>query len=246
MSAAVLSAKIDRMGAVLMPVMGSDRQVKHVAVILAAVLLAHGLVVLGLIQLQSVTMPVAQVTTTAVRLVTITPDKIDPLPPKPVVKPKMVPVITEQPKPKPLPIVAAPITAVSPVAVPVEKPIEPPAPTPVIPQPEPPHLAVVSPPKTEPTAPKIVKGVAYLVAPKVRYPESERVRGVEGIAILRVLIHANGTVDEVKIERSSGSVILDKEALRAVRTARYSPYSEDGIPITRSTLAAIDFSLNDR
>ncbi len=144
-----------------MSIMDFDRQFKRLLVILGSVLLAHVLVLFALLQIRSKTEhSLLHVTTTAVRLITTTPNQIKPIPPKPLppkpVKPKIVPMTIEQPQPKPLPILVAPIAAISPVAVVVEKQTE--KPTPTIPQAEPPPLKIVVPEKTEPAQPKVVKG----------------------------------------------------------------------------------------
>jgi protein TonB len=222
----------------------SDRHTKHLAVILGLVVLAHGLTIFALMQIQSTHKFVLPTTTIAVRLVTMTPDQPKPLPPKPMVIPKIVPIVKEQPKPKSVPILVAPKAAVSPVSVAVEKPIEKPAPP--LPQAAPPSPAAISAPqKAEPAAPKVVQGVAYLVEPKVVYPESARLAKIEGFTLVKVTINVNGGVDDASIQHSSGSAVLDKEALRAIKNARYRPHSVNGVPMVISTIAKIDFNLDD-
>lgn len=54
------------------------------------------------------------------------------------------------------------------------------------------------------------------------YPVRARDRGEEGTCLLRVTIHRDGTVREVKVMEGSGSSILDEEAVAAVRKG--SPY----------------------
>ncbi len=245
MSSAILSAETKQIGTERMKSTESDIRTKRLVVILGVVLLVHGLILFALIHIRSASQLVPPPKTIAVHLVSLTPDQPKLSPPKPIEKPKVVPVVKDQPQPKPLPVLAAPKAAVTPAAVPqVEKPVEKPAP----PQPvaTPPTQATSAPQKAEPAPPKVVQGVAYLVEPKIVYPESARTAGIEGITIVRVLINANGTVDSVKVEHSSGSVILDREALRAVKNARYRPYSENGLAQNISTLAKIDFSLDDQ
>jgi protein TonB len=243
MSSAMLSAEINKIGTSQMGSTESDIRTKRLAVILGLVLLVHGLTLFALIHIRSTHKFVPPAKTITVRLVTITPDQPKPLPPKPIVKPKIVPIVKEQPRPKPLPILVAPKAAVSPVSVPVEKPIEKPAPfvPPAATQP----AAVSAPQKAEPAPPKAVQGVAYLVEPNIVYPESARIAGIEGITLVKVTINVNGGVDDVKIQHSSGSAILDREALKKVKAARYRPYSENGVPMVISTIAKIDFSLDD-
>ncbi|MDE2420518.1 MAG: energy transducer TonB [Gammaproteobacteria bacterium] len=220
----------------------SGTHTKRLLVILGVVLLVHGLVLFGLIQIQSASKQALPTKTIAVHLVNITPDQPKPLPPKPIEKPKVVPVVKEQPQPKPLPVLAAPKAAVTPVAVPqVEKPIE----APSVPVATIPTQATSVPQKAEPAPPKDVQGVAYLVPPDVVYPESAREAGVTGTTIVRALININGTVDDAKVQKTSGSTILDRAAIQAVKKARFKPYRENGAAQAVYTLIPIAFTLDD-
>ena len=56
------------------------------------------------------------------------------------------------------------------------------------------------------------------------YPESARLREEEGRCLLRITVSRQGTIDDVELLESSGSYILDEEAMRAVRKgAPYGP-----------------------
>jgi protein TonB len=243
MTSAMFSAEINKIGTSQMGSMETDSHTKRLAVILGLVLLAHGLTILVVMQIRSTHKFVLPTTTIAIRLVTMTPDQPKPLPPKPLVTPKIVPIMKQQPKPKSVPILVAPKAAMSPVSVAVEKPIEKPAPP--VPQAAPPSPAVVSAPqKAEPAAPKVVQGVAYLVEPKVVYPESARLSGDTGTTRVRALINANGLVDETTVQKTSGSAILDRAALQAVKKARFKPYRENGVAEAVYTVIPIAFSLD--
>lgn len=212
---------------------------KRIALTLAAVFLLHGLALFAFMQFKSAAKQVPVAKTIAVRLISLTPDQPKPLPPKPIVKPKIVPVVKEQLKPKPLPILVAPKAAVSPVTVaPVAKPIE--KPTPIAePQAATPPAPVVVPQKAEPAPPKVVQGVAYLVQPNVVYPDSAD--GATGTTVVRALINMNGTVDEVTIQRKSGNAQLDRAALSAVKKAKFKPYRENGVAQAVYTLIPIAY-----
>jgi len=54
------------------------------------------------------------------------------------------------------------------------------------------------------------------------YPYQARRTGVQGRLLLRFVINIDGSLAEVKILRSSGSALLDSEAVRAIRNA--SPF----------------------
>ena len=56
------------------------------------------------------------------------------------------------------------------------------------------------------------------------YPESARLREEEGRCLLRITVSRQGTIDNVELLESSGSYVLDEEAVRAVRKgAPYGP-----------------------
>lgn len=55
--------------------------------------------------------------------------------------------------------------------------------------------------------------VRYIVPPNVIYPNSARLAGETGTALVRVFININGLVDEVRVIESSGSKDLDQTAI---------------------------------
>lgn len=239
MSSAILRAGINKIGSeYTMSTERDTQQGKRIALTLAAVFLLHGIALFGLAHIKA-NIKEVQPKTIAVRLVSLTPEA-KPLPPKPIVKPKVVPVVKELPKPKPLPILVAPKAAVSPVAVQpvVKKPIEKPTPIaePVAAQPPAP---VAAPQKVESAPPKIVEGVKYLVKPNVIYPDSAA--GATGKTEVHALINVNGLVDEVTVKTKSGNMQLDRAALQAVKKAKFIPYRENGVAQAVYVNVWIDF-----
>lgn len=63
--------------------------------------------------------------------------------------------------------------------------------------------------------------VRHKVQESLRYPSMAKKMGLEGEAVVRFLIHTNGTVDasSVMIAKSSGKAILDRNAINAVLDA---------------------------
>jgi TonB family protein len=61
------------------------------------------------------------------------------------------------------------------------------------------------------------------------YPWLARLQGREGTVVLRVLVHRDGRVGRLEIERSSGYDDLDGATQRAVRGWWFSPASQHGI-----------------
>ena len=63
--------------------------------------------------------------------------------------------------------------------------------------------------------------VVYSVQPK--YPGAARSQGVEGITAVKMLVSADGKVEEAFVVRSSGNAALDEAAVAAVYKWRFSP-----------------------
>lgn len=55
------------------------------------------------------------------------------------------------------------------------------------------------------------------------YPWQARLRGEQGTVLLSVLVDARGRVGELRVERSSGSRVLDEAAVAAVRRWTFEP-----------------------
>ncbi len=133
-----------------------------------------------------------------------------PPPPEPV-KPKPQPRLVSTPKPTPSAIVTPPPDP-EPVTEPVAE-----APTP----PAPPAAPA---PAAEPAIvpPNFV--AAYLNNPPPVYPYAAKLRRETGEVRLRVLVLADGTAGDVRIEKSSGSTSLDTAARDVVfRKWRFVP-----------------------
>ena len=65
------------------------------------------------------------------------------------------------------------------------------------------------------------------------YPPTSRRLGEEGSVVLQVLVGADGTVQDGKVQKSSGFPRLDEAALKhALRAWRFTPGTEDGTPVT--------------
>jgi len=63
----------------------------------------------------------------------------------------------------------------------------------------------------------------YLANPPPAYPRRARRDGIEGTVTLKVLVTAAGTPGRVEVETSSGSRVLDRAALDAVKAWRFVP-----------------------
>jgi protein TonB len=161
--------------------------------------------------------------------------KIEPLKPKPP---------TEVPKPKPMarkpverpiapPVIAAPAEAPSPVVV------APPAPAPAPPGPiDAGPAGGGSGGLTQP-----IFNADYLDNPAPVYPGSSRRQGEQGRVMLRVLVNAAGTADDVQVRTSSGFPRLDESARETVRRWRFVPAKRGAEPVAAWVLIPISFRL---
>ncbi|MGC4061688.1 MAG: energy transducer TonB [Aquabacterium sp.] len=86
----------------------------------------------------------------------------------------------------------------------------------------------------------------YLVEPKLNYPPVSRELGESGVVKLRVLIDEQGRPTSVTVATTSGFPRLDKEAVRAMNAARFQPRVVDGVPRSVSTIASLEFNLEEQ
>jgi len=76
----------------------------------------------------------------------------------------------------------------------------------------------------------VEKPAALSAESTVEYPVEMWNQGVEGRALLRVLLNEEGGVDSVMIAESSGHAALDSAAIAGVRAMAFDPAREDGEP----------------
>ena len=58
---------------------------------------------------------------------------------------------------------------------------------------------------------------------KPDYPKGARQRGEQGDVLLEIRVNAEGAVDDVKVAASSGFAELDEAAVKAAKSAKFSP-----------------------
>jgi periplasmic protein TonB len=205
---------------------------RHTLVI--GVLGAHVLAGWALMQVDAVRQAVSEAAPLFVSLVN---------PPAPAVPPPPPPATPPQPVPKraPPPIVAAapaPQVQAPTFVVPAPEP-PPPAPEPP-PPPAPPPLAPPPEPKTIPAT-----AVRYITPPAPTYPAASKRLREAGRVVLRVEIGTDGRARQVTVSNSSGHPRLDESAAASVRTARFAPYTENGVALVVWTLVPIEFELEN-
>jgi len=91
------------------------------------------------------------------------------------------------------------------------------------------------------TSPRLISDVAYVRAPKPKYPSAARALRLAGTVVLRVLIDERGRPVQVSVHRSSGHRVLDEAAQCAASEALFKPYLENGEPHQAFVLVPIEF-----
>ena len=76
----------------------------------------------------------------------------------------------------------------------------------------------------------------------VEYPVELWDRNVEGVALLRVLVNAEGGVDSVMIAEGSGEAALDSAALKGGWKMEFEPARRNGKPVTVWARVPVRFS----
>jgi protein TonB len=84
----------------------------------------------------------------------------------------------------------------------------------------------------------------YGINPLPKYPRVAREKGYEGTVYLRVLVRADGRVEQLAVERSSGYEILDRAAADSVKEWAFFPAKKSGKPVESWVLLPVKFALN--
>lgn len=181
----------------------------------------------------------------------------EPPKPEPVIEPEPEPVI--EPEPEPEPVVEKPEPEAITPEPPKLKPKPKPKPKPVVKAaPRPPEAPAAAPSgaattqaapqapvaSRDPNTPRLIGRVDYLgQRPRPDYPRVSQRRGETGRVMVRVLISPQGTVANASVRSSSGHARLDESALAAARSARFKPYTENGVAYPALADIPFDFVL---
>lgn len=85
----------------------------------------------------------------------------------------------------------------------------------------------------------------YLRNPAPRYPLLARQRGEEGVVLLQVEVLPTGRCGQITVGSSSGSVLLDEAAVRAVTRWQFKPAKRGGRLVAARVEIPIRFQLVD-
>ena len=81
---------------------------------------------------------------------------------------------------------------------------------------------------------------------ELKYPETPLKEGIGGHTVVSFTVTKNGTIDDIKIRKSSGNEELDAEAVRAIKagiTEKWSPGTVGGEPVDCLYTLPVKFSL---
>lgn len=210
------------------------------AVLVGGVLAVHAALGWALWQVEAVQKAIVEAAPTMFSMVTPEPPTSAPIPPPPMKQTRREPA----PLPKPL-IAAEPEPEPVPEPVPMVAPPPEAAPSPVVPDPAPVALPVPQPPPPPPAPPaprQVPPGaVRYLVMPRMEVPLMSRRLHESGVVHLRIVVDVNGRLKSAVVSKSSGFARLDEQALQDIRSARFSPQTENGLPIEWQTIAPLEY-----
>ncbi len=238
-----MNTTLNTMSVPMSALQGNNTQTISNAVTFAGVVLLHVLGLIWAAQQLSVSEPVVTPPSVVGVLVAPEPEPAPP-PPKPVPpppKPEPKPVPTPKPVTKPTP---KPTPKPEPVREVAQEPVQQAAPTPPAPPSAPVQQATPAPEAPAPVTPPRTDA-AHLNNPAPQYPALSRRLGEQGRVMLDVYILPDGSVGEIKLNRSSGFPRLDNAALQAVKTWKYVPAKRGDKPIPFWYVQPVSFVLNN-
>ncbi|WP_260858883.1 energy transducer TonB [Paraburkholderia sp. BCC1885] len=123
-------------------------------------------------------------------------------------------------------------------------------------EPAPAPAAQAAAPAAAPAAPAINRATLAISAPKdvahldcniakPDYPYLSKRTNETGTAVIRFVVGLTGTIEEVRLQKSSGFARLDSAALDAMHASACHPYMEDGKPVRATYSQPFTFSLAD-
>jgi protein TonB len=232
--------------------------------LVAAVIALHGLIAWAVFTHSAPTEVLAEPPAIEVSRIQDAPDVAPPPAPYTPVQQVTPPKAQPKSQPVPTPPKAAPVLASTaaadtppPMVVPPTPAPQPTAPVPVkdaappTPAPAPaassPVVKASSEAARPPMAPKVLpsSAVRYLVEPVLVYPRISSELGESGEVQLKVLVDEQGRPKDIVLVRSSGFPRLDRQAIQAMKGARFQPYVEEGTTHAVWAQAKLVFNLED-
>ncbi len=84
---------------------------------------------------------------------------------------------------------------------------------------------------------------SLLQPPNPVYPPLARRMGWQGKVLLRLTVEPDGRVGRVEVEKTSGFPLLDRSARNQVRSWRFQPAKQGGVPVRGDVLLPVVFAL---
>jgi protein TonB len=109
------------------------------------------------------------------------------------------------------------------------------------PPPRPAEVATAPRPVTPPPSMERDPSPIASQSPAPRYPTQALRRGESGSVTVRAEIGADGVPTQVSVASSSGSRLLDRAAMDAVRRWRFTPATREGQPAPGTVVVPISF-----
>ena len=100
------------------------------------------------------------------------------------------------------------------------------------------HAQPYQPPPERFAFPRVADDYEFQVGDKY-YPEAARAKHQRGYCIVHTMVDVTGAVRDARITHSTGSTILDKACLDAIKLARFTPELLNGMPVEDTTDIAI-------
>lgn len=220
---------------------GRGRKTNGAAIAIGISLALHGALAVYLITTRYI-IPAPEIQETEAILVSMGPmvmpqPEEKPQPPRPPVETK--PVIQPRPTPAPLVQQVPPLPLPLPPIRPDEGPPAPPVKGPVAVSLTSRASAAASGPQNDFVGVDVDMALTNNPAPA--YPPQAKARHEQGTVILRLQVRGDGSVGEVQVRTSSGSMRLDQAAADAVRRWKFKPATQGGKPVDSWAVVPITF-----
>ncbi|RAI85017.1 energy transducer TonB [Algoriphagus yeomjeoni] len=95
-----------------------------------------------------------------------------------------------------------------------------------------------------PIPPGGIQGWYSYLGENLKYPETAKEKGVEGVVIIELLVKTDGSIEKVSVVRGIGSG-CDEEAMRVIqKSTNWTPGLKDGKPVNTIMKIPIKFALS--
>lgn len=94
--------------------------------------------------------------------------------------------------------------------------------------------------------PELVGGMDAIVdmQKKIKYPEFASRKGIEGLVVLSLKVSEKGEIEDISVEKSTGSPALDAQAVVAAQDLKFKPAIKDGKAVAAEFKFPVKFKLN--